>query len=112
LINNKKTSDAPPKRKNQNSNANPPVSRAKGAMLLTAGSECYSKDKVRASGIPTKSQESAKWEIRKPADISFEGHKIPSRNDEKIKVINSEKDYIKKPQAPINKIIRYASKSG
>ena len=64
-------------------------------MLSTTGSESYSKDKVRASGIPTKSQESAKWEIRKPTEISFEGHRIPSRNDEKTKVINSEKESIK-----------------
>jgi hypothetical protein len=64
-------------------------------MLSTNGSECHSKDRIRASGIPTKSQESAKWEIRKPTDISFEGHNIPSRNDEKIKIINSDKETIK-----------------
>jgi hypothetical protein len=91
-------------KKNQDPNAKkkvgvaPAVSRSKGMILSTAGSGSeYSKEKTASRGVPTKSEESAKWEIKK-VDSSFDNHSIPqtlkaSRNDtDPSKIATSEKN--------------------
>ena len=91
--------------------ANPPVSRSKASQIVsTTGSECYSKDKPR--GMPNKSLESARWEVKPKVDTSFEGHRIPQtvKNSKNIQDKNLAISQNNKPK-PVQKIFRGQRKS-